>query len=140
MATADQDIAFHIDAALDPAEAASALASCGFDDRQVTFRVCPGSHNCLVGLSPTRDVAGTITEAMGPAAKALTWALSGCPNSCTQPQLADVGIISSSLAKDDDGERRPRFDICRLAPEGLGTVVERSLTLNELCARVREMG
>jgi dissimilatory sulfite reductase (desulfoviridin) alpha/beta subunit len=77
---------------------------------------------------------------MGPGAGVLTWALSGCPNSCTQPQLADVGVISSSLVKDDNGERRPRFDICRRGAEGLGTVVERSLTLDELCVKVRELG
>ena len=140
IATADQDIAFHIHAALDPAEAASALADYGFDTPQVTFRICPGSHQCRVGLSPTRDIARTLIDAMGPAAQKLTWALSGCPNSCTQPQLADVGIVTSSLVKDDSGERTPRFDICRLNGEGLGTVVEQALTLGELCDKVREFG
>jgi sulfite reductase (ferredoxin) len=139
MATADQDVSFHINAAADLAEASSSLARCGFGDRLVTFRICPGSHQCRVGLSPTRDVARRVIDTMGPAARMHTWALSGCPNSCTQPQLADVGIVSSSLAKDDDGERTPRFDICRLSGDGLGTVVERSLTLGELCNKVREM-
>jgi ferredoxin-nitrite reductase len=139
MATADQDIAFHINKELDLAKASSALAGCGFGERQVTFRICPGSHQCRVGLSPTRDVAGTVLNAMGPVAKTLTWALSGCPNSCTQPQLADVGIVSSGLVKNDSGERSPLFDICRLTDEGLGTVVERSLTLDELCSKVREL-
>ena len=139
-ATADQDISFQINAALDPAEASSALTRCGFDDRQVTFRICPGNHQCRVGLSPTRDIARTIIDSMGPAAKTLTWAISGCPNSCTQPQLADVGIVSSSLVKDDDGGRTPRFDVYRLSSEGLGTAVERSLTLDELCGKVREIG
>jgi sulfite reductase (ferredoxin) len=140
MATADQDISFHINAALDPAEASSSLTRFGFDDNRVTFRICPGTHHCRVGLSPTRDVARAIIDSMGPAARTLTWALSGCPNSCTQPQLADVGIVTSSLAKDNSNKRTPRFDICRLDSEGLGTVVERSLTLNELCSKVREMG
>jgi len=139
-ATADQDISFQINAELDPAEALSALTRCGFDDRQVTFRICPGNHQCRVGLSPTRDVARTIIDSMGPAARTLSWALSGCPNSCTQPQLSDVGIVSSSLVKDDDGGRTPRFDVYRLSSEGLGTVVERSLTLDELCSKVREIG
>lgn len=140
MATADQDISFHINAALDPVEASAALARCGFGDPQVTFRICPGSHNCLVGLSPTRDIARAVIDSMGPGAGSLCWALSGCPNSCTQPQLADVGIVSSSLAKDDSGERTPRFDICRLGAAGLGSIVERALTLDELCSRVRELG
>jgi len=140
LATADQDISIHISAALDPAQASSDLTRRGFDDNQVTFRICPGSHQCRVGLSPTRDVARAIIDSMGPSARVCTWAISGCHNSCTQPQLADIGIITSGLAQDDSGERTPRFDICRLDGEGLGTVVERSLTLNELCGRVREMG
>ena len=140
MATADQDISFHINAAFDPAEASAALTRYGFGDNRVSFRICPGSHHCRVGLSPTRDVASAINKTMGSSAKRLTWALSGCPNSCTQPQLADVGIITSSLTKDDAGERTPRFDICRLNGEGLGMVVERSLTLSEVCDKVRVMG
>lgn len=140
MATADQDLAFHINASLDAAEAAQALTRCGFEDGQVTFRICPGSHQCRVGLSPTRDIARTVIDSMGPAAKAMTWALSGCHNSCTQPQLADMGIITSSLVKEDSGERTPRFDICRMDSGGLGTVVERSLTLDELCGKVRKLG
>jgi sulfite reductase beta subunit-like hemoprotein len=140
MATADQDLSFHINASFDPAEASTALTRCGFDDYQVTFRICPGSHQCRVGLSPTRDVARAVIDSMGPAARTLTWALSGCQNSCTQPQLADVGIQSSSLVKDDNGGRSPRFDVYRLTGEGLGTAVECSLTLDELCRKVREMG
>jgi len=140
LATADQDISFHISTSLDPAEASRALTSCGFGGQQVTFRICPGNHNCLVGLSPTRDIARTVIDSMGPSARALTWAISGCPNSCTQPQLADLGIVSSSLVKDDSGERSPRFDIYRLDGDGLGALVERSLTLDELCSRVRGLG
>jgi sulfite reductase (ferredoxin) len=140
LATADQDISFHINAAHDPAQASAALAGLGFAEQQVTFRICPGTHQCRVGLSATRDIARTTIDAMGQRARTLTWAISGCPNSCTQPQLADVGIVSSSLAKDDNDERTPRFDIWRLDGEGLGKVVERSLNFNELCARVRELG
>lgn len=140
MVTADQDIAFHISESSGLAEAASALKTAGFEQDGTTFRVCPGSHLCRVGLSPTRDVARTISAAMGPKARTLDWALSGCPNSCTQPQLADIGIVSSSLVKDGLGERTPRFDICRLGDEGLGNAVERCLTLDELCSKVREIG
>jgi sulfite reductase (ferredoxin) len=140
MVTTDQDIAFHVDAALDQSEAGKALALLGFGDQQPIFRVCPGSHQCLVGLSPTRDVSRSVIEAMGPVAEKLTWALSGCPNSCTQPQLADAGIISTSLAKDVNGERSPRFDLLRLGSEGFGTVVEKNMTLETLCNKVQEIG
>jgi sulfite reductase beta subunit-like hemoprotein len=140
MATADQDLSFHIDASLAPAEASTALTRCGFGDEQVTFRICPGSHQCRVGLSATRDVARAVIDSMEPAARTLTWALSGCHNSCTQPQLADIGIVSSSLVTDEDGGRTPRFDVYRLGGEGLGTSAEWSLTMDELCRTVREMG
>lgn len=140
MATADQDIAFHVDAALEATDTASALKQIGFGEQQVAFRICPGSHQCLVGLSATRDVARTLIEQMGPAASNLGWALSGCPNSCTQPQLADVGIVSSSLVKDEQGGRSPRFDLYRSGGEGLGHAWESSLTLEELCGKVREIG
>jgi ferredoxin-nitrite reductase len=140
LVTADQDMAFHIDSALDPAAALKALAASGFGDEQVTFRICPGSHLCRVGLSATLDLARVVTDSMGTAARALSWAISGCPNSCTQPQLADIGIVTSSLVKEESGERTPRFDICRLEGGELGTVVERALTLDELRSRVREIG
>lgn len=140
MVTVDQDIAFHVSTAVDPAETEAALDLAGFGESRVTFRVCPGSHQCLVGLTPTRDVAATVIAAMGPLARSLRWAISGCPNSCTQPQLADFGIVSSSLVKDDQGQRSPRFDLYRLGSEGLGNIVDCSLTLNGLCDRVREIG
>ncbi len=140
MATADQDIAFHVIETVDREETATALKSIGFGEQRVAFRVCPGNHQCLVGLSPTRDISKMLISQMGPAAKSLTWALSGCPNSCTQPQLADYGIVSSSLVKDQNGERTPRFDLYRLGEEGFGNAAERSLTLQELSGKVLEIG
>lgn len=140
MVTVDQDIAFHIAEDFNPADTAERLKLAGFELECTTFRVCPGTHLCRAGLSPTRDIARRILAAMGPVAEKLTWALSGCPNSCTQPQLADVGIVSSSLLKGEQGERTPQFDLYRLSDEGLGNVVERSLTLDELCSKVQEIG
>lgn len=139
MVTADQDVAFHIPAGLDIDTASAALPHRA-EPEQVTFRICPGTHECRAGLTPTRDIARSVLDAMGPAARALTWAVSGCPNSCTQPQLADAGITSSTLVKDEQGERTPRFDLYRLGDAGLGSIVERSLTLEELCSQVREIG
>ena len=71
MATADQDIALHIAEAFDPEDAASTLQAAGFELEGTTFRICPGSHLCRVGLSPTRDVARAIIDSMGPSARAL---------------------------------------------------------------------
>jgi sulfite reductase beta subunit-like hemoprotein len=62
-----------------------------------------------MGLVPTRDLAQELIRAMGPSARSRTWAISGCHNSCSQPQLADIGIFVSGLAKDDFGHAQPRF-------------------------------
>jgi sulfite reductase beta subunit-like hemoprotein len=104
------------------------------------LRVCPGSHECQMGLTVTRDVAGELLNLMSEQGRSLSWALSGCHNSCTQPQLADVGIVTSALVKGENGERTPRFDLYRLGDEGLGTVAEKTLTLDELYRRVSEIG
>lgn len=140
VATADQDITFHVVEAFDPAEAATALKQAGFESNRLTFRVCPGNHQCLAGLSPTRNIAGAVIDSIGAVATGLTWALSGCPNSCTQPQLADVGIVTSGLVSSGDGERSPRFDLYRSGDNAFGTVVERSLTLDELYDKLQEIG
>ena len=104
------------------------------------FRVCPGCHECSMGLSETRTIAAALCDQMGDTGKQLTWALSGCPNSCTQPQLADVGIISVALVKDENGERSPRFDLYRRGGAGFGTATARSLSLEQLVDMVRDIG
>lgn len=143
MVTANQNIALlsepGTDAAaeLDRLQQATGMATAG---PAPALRVCPGSHECLMGLSATRDVARELLTHIGKRGQKLSWALSGCPNSCSQPQLADVGIVSSALVKGENGERTPRFDLYRLSGEGLGTAVERSLTLDELYVKVRGIG
>lgn len=143
MVTANQDIALQllpgVDAAavLNALQQATGLASVA---PPTVLRVCPGSHECRMGLAATRDVARELLAHIGAQGQALSWALSGCPNSCTQPQLAGVGIVTSSLVKGDGGERSPRFDLYRTGDAGFGTAVGRSLTLDELCGRVRDIG
>lgn len=140
--TSDQNISFKIAAGSDPEKARTRLEQAGFrvnDEQQTTFRICPGTHECKAGLAPTREVAGTILETMGEKGKKRVWAISGCQNSCTQPQLADYGIISSRLVKGEDGARTPRFDLYRLKEEGFGTIVEEAVDLEGLLAAVQRM-
>jgi sulfite reductase (ferredoxin) len=143
MVTANQDIAFLLaeglllpDAALQLREETGLAAA---TDSKVTMRVCPGSHECRMGLAATRDVAAEILAAIGSRAGGLEWAVSGCPNSCTQPQLADVGIVTARLVADDDGNRTPRFDVYRRDGDGdgLGRKVLESLMLEELLEKVK---
>ena len=132
--TVDQDIAFVL-AAVEQPDTTNLLPAGG---EAVTLRICPGSHECRMGLTATRDVAAPLLAAMDSTAKKLTWALSGCPNSCTQPQLADYGIVSSKMVAGEDGIRSPRFDLYVRHSAGLGEKVRAELTLEELTALVRE--
>lgn len=138
MVTANQDIAFLLADGIAAAEAAVRLReSYGIiAGDAVVMRVCPGSHECRMGLAPTRDVAGELRAALGNGAAALQWALSGCPNSCTQPQLADVGIVAAKLVASEEGDKTPRFDLYRRNGGGLGVMVEGALMLEELLERV----
>ena len=140
--TADQNIAFQ--AIGDAASARQELVRLGFGggirEEEVSFRICPGSHDCRMGLAPTRDVARQVIVALGPVAGRARWAISGCPNSCSQPQIADFGIVASSLVKEDDGSRSPRFDLYRNDGEGLGSMIRGSLTMSALVSAVRLLG
>jgi sulfite reductase beta subunit-like hemoprotein len=85
-----------------------------------------------MGLAATRDVAGRLMPHISDAGKNMSWALSGCANSCSQPQLADVGIVASRLTADAEGQKTPRFDLYRRQNSGLGQKVQDGLTLVEL--------
>ena len=107
---------------------------------RVTCRVCPGSHECLVGLGPTREFAAELVAKLGPAGLKLTWAISGCPNSCAQPQLADAGIVISRLVNEGSG-RTPRFDLYRGNGSGaFAAVVGRDLSQEEIFQAVAAIG
>lgn len=99
---------------------------------QPTFRVCPGNHECRMGLAATRDIASAIIADLPPSALGKRLAICGCPNSCSQPQLADFGILTRKLVKKEDGSRSPRFDLLRRHGEGLGETVAENLDLQQL--------
>ncbi|AJE04141.1 nitrite/sulfite reductase [Geobacter pickeringii] len=143
--TGGQNVIFRL---ADPArrdDAERALAAVGFGgtirEQQVAFRVCPGSHECRMGLAPTRDVALALVAAMGDEGLRRDWSISGCPNSCSQPQLAEVGIVTVKSIKGDDGERHPLFDLYRRGDaDRLGTPALQGLTLDDLTAEIRRIG
>jgi len=139
--TSDQNLAFFLEEGIPRAEAQEALRGIGFggDSRDdVAFRVCPGNHECIMGLAPTRDVTAKMLQAMGERGGALSWAISGCPNSCAQPQLADVGIIAARL--EQEGEARvPRYTVLRRGALPFAGEVRRDLTEAELLEAVRSM-
>jgi sulfite reductase beta subunit-like hemoprotein len=69
-----------------------------------------------------------------------SWALSGCHNCCTRPQLADVGIFASRLVT-GEGEREPRFDLLRGDGSGsFALTTAQGLTREELLQAVAAIG
>jgi ferredoxin-nitrite reductase len=139
MVTANQDIALLLSRDIDAAVTLSGLQqSTGLvADAPLALRVCPGNHECRMGLTATRDVAREILAQINGRGRNLSWALTGCPNSCTQPQLADVGIIATRLAADADEQKTPRFDVYRRSGAGLGQRVHEGLTREELTTFVQ---
>lgn len=135
MVTADQDIALLLSPGVDAAAVLKGLQqSTGLTPggTSTVLRVCPGSHECQMGLAATRDVARELMGNIGEQGRNQVWALSGCNNSCTQPQLADVGIVTAGLAAGADGQKTARFDVYRRSGGGLGQKVHSSLTKEEL--------
>lgn len=58
---------------------------------------CPGASSCRKGFVETHDFARVLSDALVKAqapgwAKRLRISVSGCPNSCSQPQLYDLGF------------------------------------------------
>jgi len=143
MVTGNQNIALHVEKGSDPADARRALAEAGFAAEEpgarVTFRVCPGNHECIMGLAPTREIARSLLEKMGPAAQELSWAISGCPNSCAQPQIAQAGVVVSRQVSEPAG-RTPRFDLYRAGAAPFAERVQQGLTLAELMEAVAALG
>ena len=137
MVTGEQNVALHLAAGVEPAEALNALREAGFAGgevrERVNFKVCPGNHECIAGLAPTREVADLVIRQLGPAAQGLSWAISGCPNCCAQPQLTQAGIVASRLVKEAGGQT-PRFDLYRAGSGPFAEPVQQGLTLGELLA------
>ncbi|MDH3997790.1 MAG: nitrite/sulfite reductase [Desulfuromonadales bacterium] len=103
------------------------------------FRVCPGNHECRMGLAPTRDIARKIDAHISESAQNKSWAISGCSNSCSQPQLANYGIVTSKLPRDENGERQPLFDLYRRDGDGLGQRIEKELSAERLYEIIRTL-
>jgi len=141
MITGNQNVALHLQAGGEPSQVRQALAEAGFSldapRDQVVFRVCPGNHECIAGLAPTREIAGLLLDAMSPSAQKLSWAISGCPNCCAQPQLSQAGVVATRLVGDTEGGRAPLFDLYRAGSGPFAEPVEQGLTLDALQEAVK---
>ena len=144
LVSADQNLAFYPGSDQAAQELRQLLTGTGFLGEEiwqrVPMRVCPGNHECRMGLAATRDVAAQLLATLGPAGQALDWAVSGCFNSCAQPQLAAAGVQAVANRPDADGRRRPLFDFYRRTGTGLGQQVARNLSLEQLLQLTAALG
>jgi sulfite reductase beta subunit-like hemoprotein len=92
-----------------------------------------------MGLAPTRDIARRVITSLEPDSRKRTLAISGCVNSCSQPQLAEIGIATTKLTKGVDGLRFPTFDLYHRSDEGLGQVVACGVDLDALLAEIGKL-
>lgn len=135
----DQNLLVSLGAGIDPVLLKKALQAAGLLKQEKTLqcRACPGSHLCPKGLVPTRDVARRLDAILGDNSRSLEWAISGCPNSCSQPQLADFGIIGVRKGNDD---KEALYDLYKRSGEGFGMPIREKLSLDELLKVVAEFG
>jgi sulfite reductase beta subunit-like hemoprotein len=103
------------------------------------FRVCPGNHECRRGLSATREIAWHITTLIDGALKDMSWAISGCSNSCSQPQLAEYGVVTSKLVTNEAGCKLPLFDFYRRDDKHLGKRIAEGLSAANLYELIRTL-
>ncbi len=106
----------------------------GLDQPFGVLRVCPGNHECSMGLAATRDLASLLQKRYSTKLHGRSLAISGCANSCAQPQIAEIGIITSKSIKGEEGKRTPRYDLYRRAGEELGERIAERLSEEELFA------
>lgn len=73
---------------------------------------CPGSDSCKLGITTPRGLARSIGDdlrelASDPRAAKLRFHVSGCPNSCAQHHIGDIGWFGASRMK--DGRPAPHY-------------------------------
>ena len=92
-------------------EAARRVEGLGLDWRATSVRAglvaCTGSRGCRLAASDTKGHATDIAEyldALPPLDTPINIHLTGCPNSCAQHYVGDIGLVGARVAIDEDGE------------------------------------
>lgn len=135
----EQNLLVSLSAGVDESALRTALQGAGLlsGEAALQCRVCPGSHECPKGLVATRDLLCQLNEVLGPQARAQSWGISGCPNGCSQPQLADYGIVGT---RKSTKSQESSYDLLHRDGEGFGQSLHQGLSEAELLARLAELG
>jgi sulfite reductase (ferredoxin) len=92
--------------------------------RLIDITACPGADTCNLGITSSKGLARAITSELHDALQRFAQAdlsikISGCPNSCGQHHLADIGFYGCSIKI--DGRVAPAFQLMLGGwSEGLG--------------------
>lgn len=106
------------------------------DASSLRCRVCPGSHECSKGLVATRDLLRALEPLSGEGGKNLQWAIAGCANGCSRPQLADYGIVGTRPATTS---RQEAYDLWRRSGAGFGELWRTGLSRRQLLKLLRDL-
>lgn len=105
---------------------------------------CTGSQFCNFALIETKNRALTIVKALEaelemPQRVRIHW--TGCPNSCGQPQVADIGLMGTKVRK--NGKAAEGVDIYMGGKVGkdaqLGTCVQKGVACDDLLPVLRQL-
>jgi len=135
----EQNLLVSLSPGVDEFRLRTALQKVGLLNGEVALqcRVCPGSHRCPKGLVATRDLLGQLDKVLGVQGRTRSWAISGCPNGCSQPQLADYGIVGTRKAIKG---QEARYDLLQRDGKGFGQLLQTGLSHAELLAVLVELG
>lgn len=107
-------------------------------ENHFAFRICPGGEHCPKALCETLELAGKLRETLAKSGMRSA-ALSGCPNSCAQPQLADIGILCVKRTGKEDGFYERRYRILKNNGKGFSETVSDGVgeeSLGEMISRL----
>ncbi len=98
---------------------------------------CPGARFCSSALVETGPIAQAVREQLPNNSRVLV-CISGCPNGCSHPTVADIGLVGR--LKKVDGQRLPHFDAYAGGGHGktpvLAERMEQALPLQAAAERV----
>jgi ferredoxin-nitrite reductase len=105
---------------------------------------CTGSQFCNFALIETKNRASALAKQLDaeleiPSSVRIHW--TGCPNSCGQPQVADIGLMGTKVRK--DGKTVEGVDLYMGGKVGkdaqLGTCVQKGIPCDEISTVLRRI-
>src|SRR5260370_10727701 len=122
----------------DASRGAGELPTVGLPVRASAFArgtvACTGSEFCKLALTETKSFARWLTEELDQRLpgfqEQLKLHITGCPNSCGQHWIADIGIEGKKLK--EDGRMVDAYYVC--GGGGIGEIASTALPADEPCA------